>query len=56
MDAFISNSPIYGKAVDMLGRMGDGRPNSFVIGTATTQRVLTVMHECARATVEVWKC
>ncbi|MCZ8314308.1 MBL fold metallo-hydrolase [Phreatobacter sp.] len=55
MDVFISNHPIYDEAVDKLARMGEGRPNPFVIGTAATQRALTVMHECARATMEAWK-
>lgn len=52
---FISNHNIYDEAVEKLERLRAGQPNPFVIGPAATQRALTVMNECAQATLEVWK-
>jgi metallo-beta-lactamase class B len=54
VDVFISNHNRYDGAVEKLAaKTGDG-PNPFVLGEATVQRALTVMNECARATLASW--
>jgi metallo-beta-lactamase class B len=58
VEVFISNHNGYDEAVEKLAKMekakGAGR-NPFVIGSATTQRALTVMNECAQATWAAWQ-
>ncbi|WP_439550440.1 MBL fold metallo-hydrolase [Falsiroseomonas sp.] len=54
VEVFLSNHNVYDEAVEKLGRMRPGAANPFVIGAAATQRALTVMHECARATMAAW--
>lgn len=54
VEVFLSNHNIYDEAVEKLERMQPGAANPFVIGSAATQRALTVMHECARATMAAW--
>lgn len=55
VEVFISNHPTYDGTVERLQRMAAGGPHPFVMGQDYTLRALTVMHECARATLEVWK-
>lgn len=55
VDVFISNHNHYDGAVEKLAAMTAGGPNPFVLGEATVQRALTVMNECARATLASWK-
>ena len=54
VEVFLSNHNLYDEAVEKLARMQPGGPNPFVIGSNATQRALTVMHECARATMAAW--
>ena len=55
VEVFISNHNGYDGAVDKLAaKTGDG-PNPFVLGAPTVQRALTVMNECAQATLALWK-
>jgi metallo-beta-lactamase class B len=54
IDVFLSNHSHFDEAIPKLARMKEGGPNLFVLGTPTTQRALTVMHECARATMAAW--
>ena len=54
IDVFLSNHSHFDQAIIKLDRMRGGGENLFVNGTATTQRALTVMHECARATMVAW--
>ncbi|MBI0534317.1 MBL fold metallo-hydrolase [Roseomonas sp. KE2513] len=55
VDVFISNHAGYDEAITKLAAMPSAGRNPFVIGADTTARALTVMHECARATMEAWK-
>lgn len=54
VEVFLSNHNLYDEAVEKLARMQPGAPNPFIIGSNATQRALTVMHECARATMAAW--
>jgi metallo-beta-lactamase class B len=54
IDVFLSNHSGYDQAIMKLERMRGGGENLFVNGIETTQRALTVMHECARATMAAW--
>jgi metallo-beta-lactamase class B len=54
IDVFLSNHSHFDEAIPKLARMKDGGPNLFVRDAPTTQRALTVMHECARATMAAW--
>ena len=54
VEVFISNHDHYDNAVEKLAaKKGDG-PNPFVLGESTVQRALTVMNECAQATLALW--
>jgi metallo-beta-lactamase class B len=55
VEVFISNHDLFDGAVAKIDQMRAGAPNPFLIGTDTTVRALTVMHESALATYEVWK-
>jgi metallo-beta-lactamase class B len=55
VDVFISNHDHYDGAVEKLAAKAAGGPNPFVLGEATVQRALTVMNECAQATLASWK-
>lgn len=54
VDVFISNHSSYDLAVEKLKAVTPGQPNPFVIGTDAVQRALTVMQECALATLASW--
>ncbi len=54
VDVFISNHNQYDSAVDKLAAKAAGGSNPFVLGEATVQRALTVMNECAQATLALW--
>ncbi len=54
VDVFISNHNGYDEAVEKIQKLKAGGPNPFVIGEDATQRALTVMQECALATMAVW--
>lgn len=53
-DVFISNHNAYDKVVEKLASMKPAAKNPFVLGAPTVQRALTVMEECARATLAAW--
>ncbi|MFH5927120.1 MBL fold metallo-hydrolase [Roseomonas xinghualingensis] len=55
VDVFISNHAGYDEAIGKLATKQSANTNPFVIGTETTMRALTVMNECAQATMEAWK-
>jgi metallo-beta-lactamase class B len=58
IEVFISNHNGYDEAVEKLAKMrAETKPekNPFVIGSNATQRALTVMHECAKATQIAWQ-
>jgi metallo-beta-lactamase class B len=58
VEVFISNHNGYDEAVEKLDALKaqKGREkNPFVIGAQSTQRALTVMNECAKATKVVWQ-
>jgi metallo-beta-lactamase class B len=55
VDVLISNHSQFDSAVDKLAAISSGGPNPFVLGEGTVQRALTVMNECAQATLESWK-
>ena len=55
VEVFISNHNGYDGAVDKLAAKTDDGPNPFVLGAPTVQRALTVMNECAQATLALWK-
>lgn len=54
VEVFLSNHTGFDGAAEKLAAMRPGAPNPFVIGKEAVQRALTVMHECARATMGVW--
>jgi metallo-beta-lactamase class B len=54
VDVFISNRSQYDHAVEKLAEKNADGPNPFVLGEATVQRALTVMNECAQATLALW--
>ncbi len=58
VSVFISNHNAYDQALeklDVLKTHKDSAQNPFVIGSQSTQRALTVMNECAKATKVVWQ-
>ncbi|NTF91613.1 MBL fold metallo-hydrolase [Agrobacterium rhizogenes] len=55
VSVFISNHSAYDEAVDKIEKMRAGGANPFIIGVDTTQRALTVMNECAQATMLAWR-
>ena len=55
VDVFISNHNGYDGAVDKLAAKTPDGPNPFVLGSPTVQRALTVMTECAQATLAFWR-
>ena len=55
VDVLISNHAMYDRATEKLAAMAPGKPNPFVMGTDAVQRGLTVMSECAQATLASWK-
>lgn len=55
IDVFISNHNQYDGAVDKLAAKTADGPNPFVLGAPTVQRALTVMNECAQATLALWR-
>ncbi|WP_234680696.1 MBL fold metallo-hydrolase [Bradyrhizobium monzae] len=54
VDVFISNHNVFDEAVQKLEKMSSAARNPFVIGTEATVRALTVMNECAQATMAAW--
>lgn len=54
VDVFISNHNTYDEAVAKLSQMDAGKKNPFVLGVDTAQRALTVMSECAKASLASW--
>lgn len=54
VDVFISNHDHYDGAVEKLAAKTAEGPNPFVLGEATVERALTVMNECAKATLALW--
>ncbi|WP_245214457.1 MBL fold metallo-hydrolase [Roseomonas indoligenes] len=54
VDVLLSNHTGWDGAAQKLAAKRPGAPNPFVLGKDTVQRALTVMHECARATMGVW--
>jgi len=54
VDVFISNHNAFDHAVEKLAEKSADGPNPFVLGEATVQRALTVMNECAQATLALW--
>ena len=55
VSVFISNHSVYDEAVTKIEKMRDGGANPFIIGVDATQRALTVMNECAQATMIAWR-
>jgi metallo-beta-lactamase class B len=55
VDVFLSNHNLYDGAVDKLATNTPDGPNPFVLGPPTVQRALTVMNECAQATLALWR-
>ncbi len=55
VEVFISNHNDYDGVVDKFAAMTAGSPNPFVLGAPTVQRALTVMNECAQATLAFWR-
>ncbi len=55
IDVFISNHNLYDDSVaKLVAKTSDG-PNPFVLGAPAVQRALTVMNECAQATLALWR-
>jgi metallo-beta-lactamase class B len=54
VEVFISDRDQYDGAVEKLAAKKADGPNPFVLGEATVQRALTVMNECAQATLALW--
>jgi metallo-beta-lactamase class B len=52
---FISNHNQFDGAVDKLAAKTADGPNPFVLGAPDVQRALTVMNECAQATLALWR-
>lgn len=55
VDVFISNHSAYDGSVEKLAGVAAGGANPFVLGAPTVERALTVMNECARATLASWR-
>jgi metallo-beta-lactamase class B len=54
VDVFLSNHSGYDGSLEKLATVAAGGANPFVVGTATVERALTVMSECAQATLASW--
>lgn len=54
VDVLISNHGSYDRAVEKLQLKKAGAPNPFVMGADGVQRALTVLQECALATLASW--
>ena len=54
-EVLLSNHNRYDGAVDKLAAKTSDRPNPFLLGSPTVQRALTVMNECAQATLALWR-
>lgn len=54
VDVLISNHDRYDGVNSKLEAMAPGKPNPFVMGKDGVQRALTVMSECAQATLASW--
>jgi metallo-beta-lactamase class B len=55
VDVFISNHNQFDRAVEKLAAKTPDGANPFVLGAPTVQRALTVMNECAQATLALWR-
>jgi metallo-beta-lactamase class B len=55
VDVLISNHNQFDGAVDKLAAKAADGPNPFVLGAPTVQRALTVVNECAQATLALWR-
>lgn len=55
VDVFISNHDIFDGAIAKIDALRQGGANPFVTSVETTQRALTVMNECAKATALAWQ-
>lgn len=55
VDVFISNHDLFDGAIGKIASLRQGAPNPLVGGTEATQRALTVMNECAKATALAWR-
>jgi metallo-beta-lactamase class B len=55
VDVFISNHNLYDDSVAKLAAKTADGENPFVLGKPTAQRALTVMNECAQATLALWQ-
>jgi len=53
-DVFISNHSGFDEAIDKLAASQSSGKNAFVTGVDATARALTVMNQCAQATLEAW--
>jgi metallo-beta-lactamase class B len=51
---FVSNHSLFDEAVEKLESLSLAETNPFVIGAANVERALTVMEECAQATLSHW--
>jgi metallo-beta-lactamase class B len=54
VDVFISNHSSYDGSIEKLAAVTIGGSNPFVLGASTVDRALTVMNECAQATLISW--
>ena len=54
VDVLVSNHAKYDRATEKLAGIAPGKPNPFVMGQDAVQRALTVMSECAQATLASW--
>ncbi len=55
VDVFISNHDLFDGSIAKIASMKKGAPIPLIGGTETTQRALTVMNECAKATALSWQ-
>jgi metallo-beta-lactamase class B len=55
VDVLISNHNQFDGAVEKLAAKTADGPNPFVLGAPAVQRALTVMNECAQATLALWR-
>lgn len=54
VDVFLSNHSSYDGSVEKFATVAAGGANPFVLGASTVERALTVMNECAQATLASW--
>jgi metallo-beta-lactamase class B len=54
VDVFLSNHSGYDGSLEKLANAPTGGANPFVVGASTVERALTVMNECAQATLASW--